>query len=96
MSTDCANEARKAVCNFFGANAEEYCVIFTSNASGALKLVGESYPFAEGDSFVLGTDSHNSVNGIRQFAAAAGSNVVYMPSTPNGGIEIDGAKVRSS
>ena len=32
---------------FFNADPDEYLAIFTPNASGALKLVGESYPFAE-------------------------------------------------
>lgn len=36
-------------------------MIFTTNASGALKLVGESYPFSGDNAFVLAVDSHNSV-----------------------------------
>ena len=32
---------------FFNASPDEYVVIFTQNASGALKLVGESYPFGQ-------------------------------------------------
>ncbi|KAJ7840896.1 pyridoxal phosphate-dependent transferase [Mycena leptocephala] len=43
--SSCANEARAAVLSFFRAPAEEYSVIFTPNASGVLKLVGESYLF---------------------------------------------------
>lgn len=56
-----ANEARAAVLSFFKA-PPEYTVVFTSNASGALKLVGESYPFTADSSYVLGVDSHNSVS----------------------------------
>ena len=40
---DCA---RRYVLSYFNASPEEYVVIFTPNASGALKLVGESYPFS--------------------------------------------------
>ena len=58
---------------FFGASADEYAVIFTPNASGALKLVGESYPFAPGGRLLLTSDNHNSVNGIHEFARAAGA-----------------------
>jgi len=50
-----------------------------SNASGALKIVGESYPFGPGDQYVLVFDNHNSVNGIREFAHAKGAEVKYIP-----------------
>jgi len=60
LSADCANEARQAVLSFFQA-PPDYTVIFTGNATGALKLVGESYPFTGGSTFVLAEDSHNSV-----------------------------------
>ena len=59
-------------CEFFNADPDEYDVVFTANASGALKLVGESYPFGRGDRYLLTYDNHNSVNGIREFARAAG------------------------
>ena len=61
MSLDFANKARSAVLSFFRAPSG-YTVVFTSNATAALKLVGESYPFASDSSLVLGTDSHNSVS----------------------------------
>jgi selenocysteine lyase/cysteine desulfurase len=54
-------------------------VIFTPNASGALKLVGEAYPFAPGGRFLPAFDNHNSVNGIREFARAKGAEVTYIP-----------------
>ena len=57
-------------------------VIFTQNASGALKLVGESYPFGPGDRYLLTFDNHNSVNGIREFARAKGAEVIYAPVIP--------------
>jgi len=31
--------------DYFNAPADEYALVFTANASGALKLVGEPYPF---------------------------------------------------
>lgn len=61
LSVRCADEARAAVLSFFKASSEDYTVIFTANATAALKLVGESYPFTNGSSLVLGVDSHNSV-----------------------------------
>jgi hypothetical protein len=61
LSLECADEARAAVLSFFKASSKDYSVIFTANATAALKLVGESYPFTGGSSLVLGVDSHNSV-----------------------------------
>jgi len=78
-STEMVNRARAAVYAFFNASPDEYAVIFTSNASGALKLVGESYPFAPGDHYLLTYDNHNSVNGIREFARSRGARVTYLP-----------------
>ncbi|NNJ13610.1 aminotransferase class V-fold PLP-dependent enzyme [Chloroflexales bacterium ZM16-3] len=71
--------ARAEVLRFFRADPQEYTAIFTLNASGALKLVGESYPFAPGGRYLLTVDNHNSVNGIREFARAAGAEVTYLP-----------------
>ena len=73
---------RQAVLDTFHADAQDYVVIFTGNASGALKLVGESYPFCAGGNYLLTFDNHNSVNGIREFARAKGAKVTYAPVIP--------------
>ena len=73
---------RAQILRFFRASPEEYEVIFTPNATGALRLVGESYPFGPGGRYLLTFDNHNSVNGIRQFARARGASVTYVPLTP--------------
>ena len=70
-----------------------YTVVFTANATGALKLVGESFPFSETSCYVLGADSHNSVHGIRQFATSHGAQVAYIESTDEGGMDVAEAKV---
>jgi selenocysteine lyase/cysteine desulfurase len=70
---------RARVLEFFQASPDEYEVIFTPNATGALRLVGESFPFGPGGRFLLTFDNHNSVNGIRQFARARGASVTYVP-----------------
>jgi selenocysteine lyase/cysteine desulfurase len=77
-ATQLVEHAREYVLNFFHADPEEYLAIFTPNASGALKLVGESYPFPYGR-YLLTFDNHNSVNGIREFAHARGADVTYIP-----------------
>ena len=65
----------RAVLRFFNASPDEYVVIFTANASGALKLVGEAYPFGKDCCYLLTFDNHNSVNGIREYALAKGARV---------------------
>ena len=77
LATKLVEEARQKVIDFF--NAEDYFCIFTQNASGALKIVGESYPFSEKSHFLLLADNHNSVNGIRQFCLSKGGKVTYAP-----------------
>ncbi|KAG5653791.1 hypothetical protein H0H81_010461 [Sphagnurus paluster] len=94
LSLKCADEARAAVLSFFKA-PPEYTVVFTANATGALKLVGESFPFTGGSSYVLGTDSHNSIHGIREYATYKGARVCYIQSTPNGGFDLSSAKVNN-
>jgi molybdenum cofactor sulfurtransferase len=77
-ATALVEEARAAVLRHFDA-PDEYTVVFTANASGALKLVGEAYPFAPGGRLLLSADNHNSVNGIREFARAGGARTTYAP-----------------
>jgi selenocysteine lyase/cysteine desulfurase len=81
-STHLDEHAREYVLAYFNTSPEEYAVIFTQNASGALKLVGESYPFAAGGHYLLTFDNHNSVNGIREFARNRGANVTYASVLP--------------
>ena len=78
-STALVERARAAVLAYFGASPDEYACIFTPNATGALRLVGEAYPFAPGGRFLATFDNHNSVNGIREFARAKGAGTTYVP-----------------
>ena len=78
-ATRLVESARDYVLDFFNASPDEYICIFTQNASGALKIVGESYPFGDGCRYVLLFDNHNSVNGIREYANAKGASVQYVP-----------------
>lgn len=80
-TTELVEKARWAVLSYFRASPDEYEAIFTANASGALKLIGESYPFGPGSRFLLTYDNHNSVNGIREFARDKGARFEYVPIT---------------
>ena len=81
-ATALVEQTRARVLQFFNACADEYQVIFTANATHALKLVGESYPFGGSGVFLLTFDNHNSVNGIREYARAQGAHTVYVPVLP--------------
>ena len=76
-TTRLVEQARRAVLSYFHAPPEEYTAVFTLNASGALKAVGEAYPFAPDGRYLLTVDNHNSVNGIREFARAGGAAIEY-------------------
>lgn len=78
-ATELVESARAAVLRFFNASERDYACVFTPNATGALRLVGESYPFGPGDRFLATFDNHNSVNGIREFARAKGARTAYVP-----------------
>lgn len=82
VATALVERCRRHVLDFFRASPEEYAVVFTANASHALKLVGESYPFGPGDRLLLTFDNHNSVNGIREFDRAHGARTTYVPVIP--------------
>jgi selenocysteine lyase/cysteine desulfurase len=73
------DQARDTVLAFFNADPDEYAVIFTPNATGACRLVGEAYAFRPGSRLLLTSDNHNSVNGIREYARRAGAKVGRIP-----------------
>jgi selenocysteine lyase/cysteine desulfurase len=78
-STGRITEARQRVLSFLDADPADYVVCFTANATSALGLVATGYPFGTDAPLVLTVDNHNSVNGIREYAARAGASVHYLP-----------------
>ncbi|MGY5007421.1 aminotransferase class V-fold PLP-dependent enzyme [Streptomyces sp. 900105755] len=84
-------EARRAVLRHFNADPDEYAAIFTPNATGALRLVGEAYPFTRDSRLVMSLDNHNSVNGLREYARARGAATVYVP-----GLHLDAGRLHAA
>ena len=81
-ASECALDgARAATLRFLEADPSDYEVIFTANASAALKLVGEAYPFSRARGLTLSADNHNSVVGLREYARAANADVTVLPVT---------------
>lgn len=71
--------ARALLLAHLDADEAEYAVAFTANATGAVKLVAESYPFSSNGVCALSADNHNSLNGLREYAKRAGARVAYLP-----------------
>ena len=78
-STAALDAARALLLAHLGADDAEYEVVFTANATAAVKLVAESYPFAPNGFCALSADNHNSLNGVREYARRAGARVAYLP-----------------
>ncbi|UQC75301.1 aminotransferase class-V [Colletotrichum lupini] len=78
-ATHLVEQARARVLSYLNASPEEYTAIFTPNATGAARLVAESYPFTRRTRLVLTSDNHNSVNGLREFARRKHTRTTYVP-----------------
>lgn len=77
--TEHVERTRRLILRYFNARPEDYILVFTQNATTALKLIGESFPFTANSRYLLTFDNHNSVNGIREFARAKGATIQYAP-----------------
>ncbi len=78
-STRAVAEARAAVLSFCNASDEDYAVVFTANATAAVRLVAEALPAGDRAPLVLLADNHNSALGMRRYAVGAGAPVVVVP-----------------
>jgi selenocysteine lyase/cysteine desulfurase/SAM-dependent methyltransferase len=76
-------QARQAIYRFFRCPPDEYEIIFTANASSAIRLVAESFPFENGTEVLLTKDNHTSVHGLREYAKSKGASVKYIPLDQN-------------
>jgi selenocysteine lyase/cysteine desulfurase len=77
FATKLTEEARQEVLKFFNAEEDYFC-IFTQNATEALHIVGECYPFGDQSHFLLLADNHNSVNGIREYCRSKKGEFTYV------------------
>jgi molybdenum cofactor sulfurtransferase len=66
------NVARDEILRFFGTDSSQYTVVFTAGATGALKLVGESFPWSEKSVYWYLRQNHNSVLGVREYTIEHG------------------------
>ncbi|KAG8386614.1 hypothetical protein BUALT_Bualt03G0166800 [Buddleja alternifolia] len=75
-TSDIVGDARRQVLNYFNASPGEYKCIFTSGATAALKLVGETFPWSSESTFMYTMENHNSVLGIREYALHEGAAAI--------------------
>ncbi|BDA46796.1 probable molybdenum cofactor sulfurase [Coccomyxa sp. Obi] len=68
-----------AMCN---ASELEYECIFVSGATGAMKLVADSFPWSPHSRYVYTQDNHNSAVGVREVALNAGASAVAVNFIP--------------
>jgi selenocysteine lyase/cysteine desulfurase len=78
-STAALEAARQLTLELLDGDGREYDVIFTANATAAIRVLAEAFPFRAGSRLVLTADNHNSVNGLRVRAARVGATVEYVP-----------------
>lgn len=78
-SEEVYDKAREAIYRFFRCQPDEYEIIFTANASSAIRLLAESFPFEGGSEVLLSRDNHTSVHGLREYARSKGALVKYIP-----------------
>ncbi|XP_037932226.1 molybdenum cofactor sulfurase 3-like, partial [Teleopsis dalmanni] len=71
ITGDLVDQVRYRILNHFNTDATEYNVIFTANATAALKLVAETFDFGQKDgrpagAFYYCQENHTSVLGMRE------------------------------
>ncbi|KAM3862992.1 molybdenum cofactor sulfurase [Diretmus argenteus] len=85
LTHDTVERVRYRVLQHFNTTPEEYCVIFLSGCTAALKLVAESFPWRPrtatqaGSRFCYLTDNHTSVVGIRGLISERGAVALPVP-----------------
>ncbi|KAJ2503451.1 hypothetical protein GGH96_000241 [Coemansia sp. RSA 1972] len=69
------DHARDRLLAFAGTSAERYAVVFTANATAAIRLAAEITPIEQHGEFCYTRESHTSVVGVRSLAADQGVHV---------------------
>ncbi|KAJ2779943.1 hypothetical protein H4R18_003723 [Coemansia javaensis] len=67
--------ARERLLAFAGTTGARYAVVFTANASAAIRLAGEIAPLTADGTFCFTRESHTSVVGVRALAAERGARI---------------------
>ncbi|KAJ2491736.1 hypothetical protein IWW37_002060 [Coemansia sp. RSA 2050] len=68
-------QVRDRLLGFFGTTSRDYALIFTANATAAIRLAGELTPISKDGTFCYTSSAHTSVVGLRGIAAELGATV---------------------
>lgn len=71
------DSVRQAVLQYFNAPADRYYVVFAANATAAMRIVDEAFPYESGSIFAYDVESHTSALGMRRRARACGARVGF-------------------
>ncbi|KAJ2456274.1 hypothetical protein EV183_000201 [Coemansia sp. RSA 2336] len=63
------DHARDRLLEFLGTSAQQYAVVFTANATAAIRLAAELTPVSSNGAFCYTRESHTSVVGLRNLLA---------------------------
>ncbi|KAJ9529686.1 hypothetical protein QJQ45_014473, partial [Haematococcus lacustris] len=74
LTTDRIDEVRSLILRFFNADSADWQLVFTRSATGALKLVGETFPWSPASQFRYLRENHVSVLGMREYALQHGAS----------------------
>lgn len=76
-SSAAVEEARSAVLEFFDADPSIYDVVWTSNATGGFRIVGETYNF-DSKRLLIPRDAHNSLNSLARQCQRSGGQFEFI------------------
>lgn len=72
LSSQRIDDVRLRVLRFFNADPDHFDVVFTANATAAIKLVAEAFrEHAEGFDYAYHIDSHTSLVGVRELTSSS-------------------------
>ncbi|CAG8564604.1 226_t:CDS:2, partial [Paraglomus occultum] len=97
LTTKKVEAVRNQILNYFDATPGDYQVVFTQNATAAIKLVGELFPWqSERSWFKYSRENHTSVIGLRKLAKKGGADIsVLTEAEIETFIEVGGNKCQS-
>ncbi|XP_065363795.1 molybdenum cofactor sulfurase [Calliphora vicina] len=81
ITGDLVDQVRYRILQHFNADALEYSVVFTSNATAAIKTVAETFDFGaqEQGNFYYCQENHTSVLGMRELVKTSNKFVLTQP-----------------
>ena len=82
LATKKVEAVRNQILNYFDCTPGDYQVVFTQNATAAIKLVGEIFPWqSEKSWFKYLRENHTSIVGLRALAKESGADISVLTET---------------